>query len=815
MIKNYFLVAFRNFWRHKTFSLINMLGLAIGISASLVIFLLVYYDFSFDKFEPQRDRIYRVVAQFSLLHDAKQQPENCVPVPMAAAIGNEMTGVDRVVPFHAWGETKVRIPYPNAGQPKTLRKQRDLIVADGRYTSLIGYTWLCGSPNTALAQPYQAVLTEKNARLYFPNMPYTDILGKTLTIDDTVQATVTGIVKDLPGNSDFYFGTIISRSTMETGRLKQKYWERWDNTNTADQLFVLLKPGANPAILASKLSALFRKYQDLQDEARVQVELQPLSDLHFDTNYDGFDYGRTAHKPTLYGLMVVAAILLLLACINFINLTTAQAAQRAKEIGIRKTMGSQRGQLAFQFLSETFVLTALATLLSIAITPLLLQVFSDFIPKDFHFSFGQPMILVFLLLLILVVTLLSGFYPALIMSMFNPILALKNQAHSRTATTRRAWFRRTLTVSQFVIAQVFIIATILVGRQISFALHMDMGFRKDAIVYFRTNWLENTSKKDVLVAQLRTIPGIDMISVASDPPAAQGEWSSRISYNDGHQDIKYEVQIKTGDSNYFRLFHLRLVAGNAPPQSDTIKAVVINQSFAKILGFRDAQEALGKTLGWEGYNSTIVGVAADFHQRSIHQAIQPIVISNGNGFSKEINVALHPSNGNPDAWPATIARIEKAFHTVYPGDDFNYYFVDETIAKYYTSEQNTAHLLAWATGLAIFISCLGLLGLVIYITNERTKEIGIRKVIGASVVQIVALLSKDFIRLIGLAIVIAMPIAWWGSRQWLQNFAYRIELSWWIFVSGGAVLLVVAMVVLGARTLKAASENPVESLRSE
>ena len=602
---------------------------------------------------------------------------------------------------------------------------------------------------------------------------------------------------------------------METSRLKQGYWESWGNTNTPDQLFVLLQPGTNPSALAARLSGLFRKYQDPQDDARVQIQLQPLSDLHFDTNYEGFDGARTAHPSTLYGLMIVAGILLLLACINFINLTTAQATQRAKEIGIRKTMGSQRSQLAFQFLSETFVLTTLATGLSIAITPFLLRVFSDFIPSDFHFSFGQPVVLVYLLLLVLAVTLLSGFYPALIMSLFNPILALKNQVHSRTATTRRAWFRKTLTVSQFVIAQVFIIATILVSKQISYALHMDMGFRKDAILYFRTNWQEKDSKKAVLVARLQTIPGIDLISVANDPPASQGEWTSYVTHNDGHQDIKYEIRMKTADSNYFRLFRLRLVAGAALPQSDTLSAVVINQRFAKVLGFRDAREAVGKKLGMGRDNPTIVGVAADFHEQSVHQAIQPILITNGNTFSKVINVALHPSNGNPEAWPATIARIEKAFHEVYPGDDFNYYFVDDTVANYYTGEQHIAHLLAWATGLAIFISCLGLLGLVIYITNARTKEIGIRKVIGASVIQIVALLSKDFIRLIGLAILIAMPIAWWGSHQWLENFAYRAELSWWIFVSGGAVLLFAALIVLCARTSKAAAANPVESLRSE
>jgi putative ABC transport system permease protein len=815
MIKNYFLVAVRNFWRHKVFSAINILGLAIGISASLVIFLLVHYDLSFDKFEPGRDRIYRVVGQFGMSKEDKPQPENCLPVPMAAAIEKEVAGVEAVIPFHTWGRAKVEIPYPKAGEPKTLKDQKDLVAADLRYTRLLSYTWIAGSSSTALSQPYQAVLTQRNAQLYFPNMSYGDVLGKTLVIDDTVQAEVTGIVKDLPGNSDFYFGTIISRATLETARLKDNCWNNWGCTNTNNQLFVVLKPGVAADALGARLSALFRSRQDPRDESWVQVQLQPFNDLHFDTNYDGFDDGRTAHKKTLFGLMVVAALLLALACINFINLTTAQASQRAKEIGIRKTMGSNRWQLALQFLSETFVLTVMALLFSIGITPLLIRVFADFIPPDFHFSFGSPAVLLYLLALVVVVTLLSGFYPALVLSGFRPIGVLKNQVAATTATTRSAWFRKTLTVSQFVIAQVFIIATILVARQIGYALSLDMGFRKDAVLYFRTGWNEPASKRNALVAELQRIPGIDMISVASDPPAAEGTWTSPVEHNDGHQDVKYEVAVKQVDSNYFRLFRLRLAAGNAVPESDTINSVVLNESLAKVLGFRNPQQALGARVDFQGRHPMVVGVAADFHQRSVRVAIQPLLLTNGSGFAKTIHIALHQANGNPDAWSITIGRIEKAYESIYSGRDFVYHFEDETVAKYYNAEQKISRLLGWATGLTIFISCLGLLGLVIYVTNQRTKEIGIRKVIGASVLQLVVLLSRDFMKLIGVAILIAMPIAWWGSQKWLENFAYRIDLSWWIFASGGAVLLCFALAVLCFRTFRAAAANPVDSLRSE
>jgi len=812
MIRNYFLVAIRNFWRHKTFSLINILGLAIGISASLVIFLLVHHDLSFDKFEPQRNRIYRVVGMFTFMGNDKPQPLNCLPVPAAAAFEKEATGIDLVVPIRTWGQTRILVPYPTAGQPKLFRDQKDVIAADGGYTDLLGYRWVAGSAATALSQPYQAVITEKNARLYFGGLPYTEILGKVLTIDDTIRVTVTGVVQDLPGNSDFYFGTIVSRSTLETARLKDNCWDNWGCVNTTNQLFVRLKPGASAVALGARMSKIYRAHQDAGDDVRAQIRLQPLSELHFDTEYHGFDDGRTAHKPTLYGLMAVAAFLLLLACINFINLTTAQATQRAKEIGVRKTMGGGRLQLAFQFLSETLLLTLIATLLSIAFIPLLLQVFADFIPRDFHYQAFQPALMGFLLILIVIVSLLSGAYPALVLSGFNPINALKNQAYGKTAT-RSAWFRKTLTVSQFVIAQVFIIATILVGRQISYALNLDMGFRKDAIVYFRTDYRLPASKKNALVSELRSIPGIDLMSVASDPPASPGDWSNRIKFNDGHKDIQQEVRVKMGDANYVRLFELHLLAGTGLPQSDTTNAIIVNATLTKAMGYRDPHAALGRTLDFNDGHAVVVGVVDDFHQHSVHDAISPMVIVNGGQFARTIIVGL--PQGHSDTWPATIARIEKAFHGVYPGYDFDYHFVDETVAKFYDSEQKTARLLSWATGLAIFISCLGLLGLVIYVTNQRVKEIGVRKVIGASVTEIVVLLSKDFIKLIALAILIAMPVAWWGSHWWLSNYVYRAALSWWTFALGGAVLLGFALAVLCFRTFRAAAANPVDSLRSE
>ena len=815
MLKNYFLVALRAFRRNKTFSFINIIGLSIGISASLVIFLLVQYDFTFDKFEKDGTHIYRVVAEGS--NDHGSWFGGALTEAMGPAIKKEVSGLEIVAPFHTLDETRVTIPWPDAKHPVVLRKQKDLVGADETYTNLVGYTWLAGSPATSLKQPYQVVLTEKNARLYFPGVNYADLVGKSILFDDTIQGTITGILKDLPGNTDFYFGTIISRSTFYTARLKPNNFGQWGWTNSADQLFVKLAPATKPAAVNAQLTKIITANDkpDPKEHGTLICRLQPLNDLHFNLDFGVFDESRQAHKPTLYYLLAVAAFLLLLACINFINLTTAQASQRAKEIGIRKTLGSHRRQLTLQFLTETCILTLAAAILSLLLLPFLLKIFADFIPGDLHFSLPQhPGIILFLLVLVLIVTVLSGIYPALVLSAFKPVLVLKNQAFSNSSKTRSAWLRKSLTVFQFVIAQVFIIGTLLVSKQISYALNRDLGFKRDAILTFRTNYHEEAGKRPVLMDKLRAIPGIAMVSISTNPPSGNGTWTSTMTFNDGKKEIRENVEVKLADSNYFRLYGLRLMAGTSAMQSDTTNAVAINETYLHILGYQDPRKIIGKTLDWNGHPQ-IVGVVADFYPRSLREPIKPLLIANGTRDANFFNVALQPRNADGSNWPQTLTAIGNAFHAVYPNDDYDYQFVDETVEKFYTAEQNISHLLLWATGLTIFISCLGLLGLVIYITNQRTKEIGIRKVIGATLGQLIVLLSGDFLRLIALAIFIALPIAWWGSNKWLENFADKTHLSWWVFAAGGGGLLLIALVILCVRTMRAALVNPVKSLRTE
>ncbi len=817
MYKNYFTIAIRTIWKNKLFSAINIAGLAIGISASLVIYLLVNYHFSFDQFQKNNDRIYRVVSNFNFSGEIYRN--SGVTDPLAGAVSREVTGLDAVIPFRTWnGEAKIAIG-GSGNQPKVFKHQNNIVFADSNYFGLMGYTWLAGSQKNAMFSPYQTVLTASNAALYFPGVAPADIVGKEMYLDDTVRTIVSGVVKDLPYNTDFTFKTFVSYITLEKTSLRPDNWDTWDNTNGAQQLYIKLSEGTTTASVEKQINDLFKKYEkkDPADHSKSWETLQPLSDVHFNGDYGVYDLP-IANKPTLYGLLAVAVFLLLLGCINFINLTTAHASQRAKEIGIRKTMGSSRRQLIIQFLSETFLLTFFATLLCIVLTPLILKAFAGFIPDGLHFNvLEQPRILAFAAGLMIIVTVLSGFYPALILSGYKPVLVLKNQAYGGTAKSRTGWLRKTLTISQFVIAQVFVMASMLVGKQISYSLNKDLGFRKEAIVYMTTNYYDTVaSHRYVFMNKLKAMPEVEMVSLSTNPPSSQSTWSSTMKFINGDKEIENDVQQKFGDSNYIKLYHLKLLAGKNIAQTDTVTGLLINETYARILGFKNMQDAVGRYFSWDNSGRMpIAGVVADFHQKSLHEPIKPLVIGSRSLIERNISVALKPQTEGGVNWKTALSKIEKAWKEIYPEDDFTYSFFDEDIAKYYTAEQHISSLLKWATGLAIFISCLGLLGLVIYTTGQRTKEIGIRKVLGASVSQIVSMISKEFMILVAVAFVIAAPVAWIGMSKWLENFAYRTDISWWIFLLAGGCIVLVALVTLSFQTIKAAVANPVKSLRSE
>ncbi|TSD66909.1 FtsX-like permease family protein [Inquilinus sp. KBS0705] len=821
MIKNYFKIALRGFRRHKLFTLINIVGLSIGISAAVVIYLIVHFDFTFDQSHKDANLIYRVTSDYSFAGEVSHN--SGVTMALNAAAKTEATGIDVVAPFYIYGETNVIIPNGSTGDKK-LKKQPGLILADENYFKIIDYKWIVGSAKTAFKNPNQVVITTTKAKLYFPKLSYGDVIGKEVVYDDSVRTTVAGVIEPLSYNTDFIYQDFISYITGTTSSyLKDNFpVTQWGNTNSAGQLFIKLSPRASAVGVEKQLNALLKKHNPPTPEDKGNYHgfhVQPLSDIHFDQVYGGMDGVRTANKTTLYGLLVIAAFLLILGCINFINLTTAQASQRAKEIGIRKTMGSKRSQLILQFLSETFLITLFAVIISTALAPVVLKLFADFIPPGVSANvFGQPNLIVFLIVLTFVVSILSGFYPALVLSGYKPVAVLKNQV-TNTSKTRNAWLRKSLTVTQFVIAQFFIMATILVSKQIYYALHKDLGFKKDAIVNISTPYKSiGTGKQQVFMDAIKAIPQIQMISVGGAPPSSGNTNSTTVTYKDGKKEIKTDLQQKFADENYIKLYQIKLLAGRNLRASDTVSGIVINNNYAKVLGFSNPNDAIGKMLDYNDKKREIVGVTADFYQRSLHAPIKPLAIllpHNRTWNNRTFHIALKPQTAGGTEWKTAIAGIEKAWKKIYPEDDFEYHFYDEDIAKFYTAEQNTSKLLTWATGLSIFISCLGLLGLAIYTTSQRTKEIGVRKVLGASVAQIVTLLSTELIWLIVLAFVLVTPIAWYAMHKWMENFADRTTISWWVFAVSGAGMLLAALFTLSFQTVKAAVTNPVKSLRSE
>lgn len=820
MFKNYWKTAWRNLLRNKFFSLVNITGLTIGISAALVICMIVYYDFSFDRFEQHHEQVYRVVSDMKF-PDAEFKNSG-VPPPLVPAATSSLTGVELFVPFTMLSEPTVVLPMEGKEKPAVFRKRKSVLYANDAYFRFIPHQWVAGDVKNALSKPFSVVLSESVARLYFPSIDPAGAIGRVLVYNDSLKTTVTGIVKDITERTDFTFREFISYASLPSSKFNDQ--QNWGGVNSNDQFFIRLQKGVSPDAVTKQIQSIFNAH--LPEGSLPNVfSLQPLADVHFNSEYDNFDQ-RMGHRPTLYGLIVVAAVLLLLGCINFINLSTAQAVQRAKEIGVRKTMGGSRSQLMGQFLSETVLLTLAATIISLLLVPLVLRVFADFVPPELNAGMlADPIVILFVALLVVLVGLAAGCYPAWILSGYKPVFVLKNQSAMNGAVSRSVWVRKTLTVVQFVFAQALMIATLVVSGQIKYMLNKDLGFKKEGIVTIATPYnmrdftdsvhaRASVQTRKFLLQQISVVPGVADACLGAMPPSADGGNMQTMRYYDGKKTIETTVEIKQGDEAYMRLYHLQLLRGRALRDTDSTGAVVINESLARLLGFRNPADAVGKQMDKGESAVPIVGVVKDFFASSLRSNIKPLAFKHTPVSELRLHVALS-AGGNQGQWAQSLRAIEQQFKTLYPEEDFNAKFVDDMVRKFYTTEQHTSTLLDWASGLAVIISCLGLLGLVMYTTTRRTKEIGVRKVLGATVFQILTLISKDFFRLLLVAFVIAVPLVWWGAHRWLQGFAYHTGVNPWLFAIAGLLMGVVALVTLSYQTIRAASVNPVESLKTE
>ena len=812
MIRNSIKTTLRHLWRNRLFTALNVLGLAIGISACWIIYRMVDYEYRFDKNVPDVDRIYQVVSK-SKDNNGSEGGFAGISKPVVNVLLNDASGAELVVPMFYKYYNSVRVPH-DTKEPAIFDRQTVQVTTLPSYFDLIEYRWLAGDKKTALDRPDQVVLTEKKAREYFPDLTPDRMLGKTLIYDDTLQKQVTGVVAALDYPNSFNSDNTEFMRVAEADLNESN----WGGKSSNDLLFVKAHENTDPQHIMEQVNAVNRKY-NAELFAKFNYEswydVLPLSERHFAVRYGA--QTRTVNKNVLYGLMVVGGFLLALACINYINLSTALLPQRAREIGIRKTLGSTTNSLVGRFIGETLAITLIAVALSFLLTFMANKVFASFLPEGMFDYINYGGMLLFMLLLVTVISLLSGLYPAFLSTRVSTVNVLKGQTE-KAAGRNKLSLRRGLIVFQFLVAQVFIISAIVIGHQLNYTLNKDLGFNKDAIItvdvpYKVFNRSENREKEFVLKNELQRIPSLAGVALG-DRPMNNSMMSNTYSYFRDTVEMQHALHLKFADSAYLGIYGLKLLAGRNIRPTDTINEMVINEKAAAVFGFASPAEAIGEVLvtPYNGKSFPIVGVVGDFHQFGLHQDIPPAAIVTQRDRLHTFNIKL-PQDATQ--WPSTIKAIENEWNKVYAGIPFEYRFYDQLMEVFYQRDRNTQTLVRAATAVTIFISCLGLFGLATLTAFQRTKEIGIRKVLGATVSGIVALLSKDFVKLVLIAVVLASPIAWWMMNKWLEDFAYRIDIQWWMFAVAGLAAMVIALLTVSWQAIKAAVVNPVESLRDE
>jgi putative ABC transport system permease protein len=817
MIKNYFITAWRNISRNKVYTIINILGLSLGVTACLIIYLITNFELSYDTFHPGKERIYRIVTYLQDPEGRNNAIAGAISV-LPMQVRKELTGLENVTGFYNYFP---KITIPTAGNtakkfdaPKEGEETSPVVVAEPQYFSIFKYQWLQGNPSTALNEPFKVVLSELEARKYFGSIPLENIIGKEVIYNDSLRVNVSGIVKDWNNNTDFGFKDFISFATVQNSFIKNdidlKNWGMW---NYNSQGFIKLAKGVTQAQVEKQFPQFVKLHLSMPPGMKVKLLLQPLADIHFNNHYNDA-YSRQVHLPTLYALMAIAAFILIIAAINFINLSTAQSLRRAKEVGVRKVLGGSKASLTIQFLIETLIVTIIAVIISVIVTNPIISSFRSIIPKGVVLHFFSPAVLVFLVSIIIVTALLAGFYPARVLSSYLPVLSLKGQGSQKL--NRKSYLRKSLIVFQFTVSLVFIIGTIVIANQIHFILNKDLGFNKDAIITIHTDYNNPITQVGVFANKVKQIPGVALITRHQQTPASTRHSGTVINYKGGG-GVKIDASFDICDENYVPLFGLKIIAGRNILHSDTIKEFLVNETCSKALGFKKSEDALGKIVqvGINDAKGPIVGVVKDFHSESLHAPIVPFFMASQKRNERGVSIKLATQGKQLDHFKNTIAQIERAWKIAYPNDKFEYRFFDQTIANMYDKEQKTAQLMNTAMAIAIFISCMGLFGLATFTAQQRIKEIGIRKVLGASATGIVAMLSKDFLVLVVIALLIASPIAWYFMHLWLQDFAYRINISWWTFLLSGSAAIFIALLTISFQSVKAALMNPVKSLRSE
>lgn len=797
MLKSYLKIAWRNLIHNKTYGILNILGLALSITCGILVFLLANYHLSFDNFHKSPDRIYRFVTE---QHRDEISYTASVPPAFGRAFRNdydfgELTA--RTVNFD-----KELITIDNGGEVKKFKEAAGPVFAEPDYFKIFNFPLIKGNQQTALSEPNTAVITEKLAKKYFGNE---DPINKVFKLGNKIDCRITGILKDLPVNSDQKAELYISWPTIAGYNNWFDRPDAWSGISSDLQCFVRLRPNISPTSVEAVLPAYAKKFRTNHKNAHI-YKLQPLSNWHFDSRYGG-----AMEKKNIWILCFIGIFLIITACVNFVNLATAQALKRSKEVGIKKVLGSLRQSLFWQFIAETAMITTAAAVLAFGLASLLLpsmnQLFNIQVNLNLYHNWQLS---VFTILMIILVTFLAGVYPGMVLSGFKPIIALKGKLSMQHIGGFN--IRRGLIVAQFSISLVLIISMFVITRQIEYAKQSELGFRKDAIIMLPVGSDSADAKLKTLQNKLANIPGVEKVTTCYAAPASRESWFNMVTFDSRPEPEDFRVSIKSGDDQYQPTFDLKLLAGRNIFPSDSVREVLVNETLIRKLGIRTPGEAIGHIINLNSGRTaaSIVGVVKDFHDQSFHEDISAVCITTFTNFYNYYAVRVKPDRIN-----SVLPQLELAWVNIHPDKLYEYQFLDEKIAEFYQTEATMLQLIRVFSFIAIFIGCLGLYGLVAFMVSQKTKEIGIRKVLGSNMQEILWIFGKEFALLILIAFLIAAPLGWWLMQNWLQDFEYHISIGPGIFALSILLIAVVTAITVGYQSFRAARMNPVKSLRSE
>ncbi|WP_153797359.1 ABC transporter permease [Foetidibacter luteolus] len=819
MLKNHFLAAWRNLTKNKAFSAINIAGLAIGMAACLLIMQYVSFELSYDRFNKNVADLYRVTND-RYQNGKLVQHGTITYSAIGKAMKNDYAEVlenTRVEPF-----SELVVSYND----KKIGDQKALAV-DNSFLRMFSYPFTTGDANTGLVNPNSVILTETLARKMFDisNDNFNAVVGKAVVIlRDSLPYKITAVCKDAPENSHLQFDMLVSYNTLYSGNGQWKEAD-YDFTDSDFWHYIQLKSGTDYKALEAKLDAFSQKYfQGAKVSGSVEkFYLQPLAKAHLHSDYE-YEIGKTGNATVVWGLLVIAVLIILIAWVNYINLSTAKSMDRAKEVGVRKVAGATRQQLIRQFLTESLVINIMALVIALGLVLLVQDGFNNLVGHKLSIAsvlgkgvsvYGVGVVVAALLV---VGILGSGFYPAFVLSAFKPMMVLKGRF---STSGKGILLRKVLVTGQFAVTVILIIGSIVVYRQVRFLSSQSLGFNLSQVLVVKppilTRWDSSfIDKENSFKNELKQIPHVYGASVIGRTAGTELARAFDVRRTDKNTESKVSMRRSSVDADFIHVFDVKLLAGrnftasDYSPDYNKLHNVMLNESAVKLLGFASSEEAVTKKIKLFGREWDIVGVVNDFHQKSLRYPVEPVILQPSYGTDNPICVKVDAKDIS-----ATVNAIKTKYASFFPGNFFDYYFLDEKFNRQYSDDQLFGKIFGIFAGFAIFIACLGLLGLSLFATAQRTKEIGVRKVLGASVSNIVLLLSKDFVKLVLVAFVIASPFAWLLMRRWLQDFAYRINLSWWFFALAGVTAVVVALATISFQAVKAALRNPVKSLKTE